>query len=233
VADDWETELAGHPQVRDYVVQRAPEPGSPRIVYVESDDASPAGLREYLGARVADPPAVVVLRALPRTGTGAVDVTALPLPPLPAPPVGKAVAAGGGGRGAAAVVLVILGALAAWLLTDRLWPYSTDLSAVPSPWSGLFRGLYLAENLAFGLGVAFLFLGRRPMLARGGTAWAGPAHLAIVWLLAAWWPQDNLYRLAAKHDWPRQALLVYGFNVTLMVAAAIVAAFALTSRRRD
>ncbi|HZX37397.1 MAG TPA: hypothetical protein VFF37_03500, partial [Streptomyces sp.] len=53
------------------------------------------------------------------------------------------------------------------------------------------------------------------------------AHLAIVWLLASWWPQDNLYRLAAKQDWPRQAALVYTFNVPLMIAAGVVAAWAV------
>jgi hypothetical protein len=45
-------------------------------------------------------------------------------------------------------------------------------------------------------------------------------------LLVSWWPQDNLYRLAAKDDWPQQATLVYVFNVTLMIAAAVVAVFA-------
>ncbi|MFE6840639.1 hypothetical protein ACFVFI_38215 [Streptomyces sp. NPDC057705] len=45
------------------------------------------------------------------------------------------------------------------------------------------------------------------------------------YLLLAWWPQDNLYRLAAKQDWPRQATLVYTFNIPLMIAGAVVAAY--------
>ncbi|WP_159766430.1 hypothetical protein [Streptomyces sp. HM190] len=47
------------------------------------------------------------------------------------------------------------------------------------------------------------------------------AHPAVVWLLVSWWPQDNFYRLAAKHAWERRAALVYAFNVPLMVAAAV------------
>jgi hypothetical protein len=59
------------------------------------------------------------------------------------------------------------------------------------------------------------------------------AHLSIVWLLVAWWPQDNFYRLAAKTDWDRQAALVYGFNITLMVAAAVLVVFVVRDRRAD
>ncbi|MFH7599663.1 hypothetical protein WDV06_31875 [Streptomyces racemochromogenes] len=51
----------------------------------------------------------------------------------------------------------------------------------------------------------------------------------MAYLLMAWWPQDNLYRLAGKHDWPRQAALVYAFNVPLMIAGAVVALY-LTRR---
>jgi hypothetical protein len=53
----------------------------------------------------------------------------------------------------------------------------------------------------------------------------------MVWLLVAWWPQDNLYRLTAKTDWGGQAALVYGFNVTLMIAAAVLVVFAVRERR--
>ncbi|RSM51487.1 hypothetical protein DMB66_41730 [Actinoplanes sp. ATCC 53533] len=99
---------------------------------------------------------------------------------------------------------------------------------------GLFRVLYVIECLSFGTGVAFLFLGRAPLARLGRPAGrTALAHLAIGWLLVAWWPQDNLYRLAAKADWPRQAALVYGFNVTLMLAAAALAAFAVGGRRAD
>ncbi|GAB2912876.1 hypothetical protein [Streptomyces heilongjiangensis] len=102
-------------------------------------------------------------------------------------------------------MLVVVLPLAA-VLTDVLWPGSTDLTYVPAPWSWLFRGLYAAELLAFGVGLAFLVAGR-PLMRRQGRSGGltTAAHLAVVWLLVSWWPQDNFYRLAAKHDWERQA----------------------------
>ena len=241
--DDVEAALSRHPLVRACAVLAVPtgRSGDTLVAYVETDEATPEQIREFLAGTGLPaeslPRAVVPMPALPRTGTGAVDRTALPLPPLPAAAVGKhgaVAAAGPAGRVAAALVLIAGGAVAALLLTDLLWPGSTDLSVVPSPWAGLFRVLYVAECLSFGIGIAFLFLGR-PALARLGRP-AGLttlAYLAIAWLLVAWWPQDNFYRLAAKTDWPRQAALVFGFNVTLMIAAAILAAFAATSRRAD
>lgn len=50
-------------------------------------------------------------------------------------------------------------------------------------------------------------------------------HLAVFWLLASWWPQDNLYRTTRPWDWYAQTWLVYVFNIALMVSAAIVVRF--------
>jgi hypothetical protein len=122
---------------------------------------------------------------------------------------------------------------AAIVLTGVFWPGSTDLTGVPQPWATLFVGLYVIEVAAFAVGVGFLLFGRQPMIRQGRSpALTTLAHLAIVWLLVSWWPQDNSYRLAAKNDWPQQAALVYTFNVTLMVAAAIVMIYA-TRRSRS
>jgi hypothetical protein len=244
--DDVEAVLLRHPLVRGCAIISVPagSSGDTLVAYVETDDATPEQIRRFLAdARLpaeSVPRAVVTMQALPRSASGAVDRAALPLPPLPAAVVGKHGGAAAGPTGCAVGVflLVVFGAVAALLLTDELWPGSTDLRGVPSPWAGLFRALYVAECLSFGIGVAFLFLGRVALARLGRPAgWTGLAHLAIVWLLVAWWPQDNLYRLAAKTDWPRQAALVYGFNVTLMLAAAVLAAYAaaiaVSGRRAD
>jgi len=240
--DDVEAVLLRHPLVRGCAILSVPTGLSDDtlVAYVETDDATPEQIRSFLAeARLpaeSVPRAVVPMRALPRSASGVVDRAALPLPPLSAAAVGKhgATAAGLTGRAVGAFLLVMVGMAAALLLTDHLWPGSTDLGGVPSPWAGLFRALYVAECLSFGIGVAFLLLGRMPLARLGRPGgWTGLAHLAIVWLLAAWWPQDNLYRLAAKTDLPRQAALVYGFNVTLMLAAAVLAAFAVSGRRAD
>ncbi|MFJ6760397.1 AMP-binding protein [Streptomyces sp. NPDC091273] len=196
-------------------------------------------LRDHLAGKVPreeTPRTVIRLRALPRNRAGQEDRAALPLPILPA-----AAAKGGGGSrsgkyggapageglpaSCAGCGGVVLG-FVALILTNLLWPGSTDLSGVPQPWASLFAVLYLFECAAFGIGVVFLFGGRARMRSRGrGRRITAAAHVAVSYLLLAWWPQDNLYRLAAKQDWPRQAALVYTFNIPLMIAGAVVAAY--------
>lgn len=240
--DDIEAELRRHPAVRDCVVKRirtGPRKNTVVAYVVTSGEVDPAKIREYLSAprlragRI--PRAVIRVESLPRAKSGAVDRGGLPLPVLPGPPPGGKTPWGDEGDGTLAaslgVLAVIIGA-AAFLVTDKLWPGSTDLSAVPQPWAGLFFGLYVAECLSFGLGATFLMIGRRRLLRMGRPRWlTNLAHVSIGWLLGAWWPQDNLYRLAAKDDWARQAELVYGFNITLMIAAAVLVAFAVRESR--
>ncbi|MEU9800250.1 AMP-binding protein [Streptomyces sp. NPDC051000] len=198
-------------------------------------------LRDHLRGKVPEeriPRTVVRLRALPRNPAGQEDRTALPRPPRltdPATPIrrtgGKYAASAGGtefptgcATGCGTLVLGVM----ALIFTDVLWPGSTELGGVPAPWAPLFFILYLCECLAFGAGLMFLFTGRPRMREQGrGAGITAAAHLAVVYLLVAWWPQDNLYRLAAKDDLPRQAALVYAFNVPLMIAAAIVAAYVI------
>ncbi|WP_030721664.1 AMP-binding protein [Streptomyces sp. NRRL F-2580] len=196
-------------------------------------------LREHLSGKVPreeTPRTVIRLRALPRNRAGREDRAALPLPVLPA---AKAVARGGSTSGkygsapageslpASCVGCGGVGlGFVALILTNLLWPGSTDLTGVPQPWAFLFSVLYLFECAAFGVGVVFLFGGRARMRSRGrGRRITAAAHVAVSYLLLAWWPQDNLYRLAAKQDWPRQAALVYSFNIPLMIAGAVVAAY--------
>ncbi|MEU9252984.1 AMP-binding protein [Streptomyces sp. NPDC048270] len=221
---------------RSLVAYASPRPGAPAwppgggLPDVEDLRAHLAGKlpREQVPLRV------VPVRALPRNRAGQEDRAALPLPILgaaarpagsksgrpavrPAGPFPSRWAAACGGLGAGFVGLV---------LTKVFWPGSTDLTGVPQPWAFLFLVLYLVECAAFGIGLVFLFAGRARMPRRGrGRRLTGSAHLAVAYLLMAWWPQDNLYRLAAKQDWPRQAALVYTFNIPLMIAAAVVAAY--------
>jgi ABC-type Co2+ transport system permease subunit len=175
--------------------------------------------------------------SLPRTSSGELDREGLPLPVLPGQAAGgKGALSDFDGAPFGVVMLALAGVIAvvAFLMTHLFWPSSTDLSVVPPPFAGLFTGLYVAECLSFGLGVSFLFLGRGRLARLGRPPWLTTlAHLSIVWLLIAWWPQDNFYRLAAKTDWGRQAVLVYGFNITLMIAAAVLVAFAIHEYRAD
>jgi hypothetical protein len=237
-----EAELRRHPTVQECVVTRiqtGPRKHTLVAYVVTTGETDPAEIRAFLSAprlrydRI--PQAVITVDSLPRTSSGEVDREGLPLPVLPGQVAGGKGALSDLGDGSLTVVTLLLAALVAlvaFLTTDSLWPGSTDLSVVPQPWARLFTGLYVAECLSFGLGVAFLLFGRGRLTRLGRPPWLTTlAHLSIVWLLVAWWPQDNFYRLAAKTDWGRQAALVYGFNITLMIAAAVLVAFAVRGQR--
>lgn len=236
---DAEAVLRGHPSVEECAVAEIETAAGRRtlaayVVLADGARSDPAGIRTYASARLPSarsPRTVVPLVSLPRTRAGRIDRRGLPLPVRPGGGTargGKA-GAGSGSDDAAGCAPLVAGVVAAFLsavFTGVLWPHSTDLTGVPQPEALLFFGLYVCEWLSFGLGVAFLFYGREVVARcerpRGLTA---AAHLSVVWLLAAWWPQDNFYRLASKTDWPRQAALVYAFNITLMIAAAVLVAF--------
>ncbi|WP_327730479.1 AMP-binding protein [Streptomyces sp. NBC_00487] len=232
-----EAALATHPEIRETAITVVDDDRLVAYVVPGTPTAAPGAetVRTHLAGVVPDPEipvSVVNMGALPRNRAGKVDRRLLPLPAQRGAYGGKGGKGGGApGHPEAALrvtgcaMLVVVLPLAA-LLTDVFWPGSTDLTHVPAPWSWLFRGLYLAELLAFCAGLAFLFAGRPLMRDQGRSAdLTTAAHLGIVWLLVSWWPQDNLYRLAAKDDWERQAALVYAFNVPLMIAAAVVAVF--------
>ncbi|WP_374213393.1 AMP-binding protein [Streptomyces sp. G1] len=208
-------------------------------------------LRRHLAGRLPGtmmPGAVVRLRRMPRDRAGREQRAALPMPPGRAGDERGGVDRSGGGskyggkygRGDSgpnvagwagliffmAVGLVLVAGFT-MILTLIFWPGSMDLTGVPNPFATLFFLLYMCECWAFAAGVWFLFAGRSRMRRHGrrGPRITKAAHLAIVYLLAAWWPQDNFYRLAAKQDWPQQAALVYAFNIPLMICAGIVAVY--------
>lgn len=242
-------------QVDQCVVADIEVPGAApaRVAYVvASDPALPLdtfSLRSIVNAQLASGyvDAVVPLTSLPRTRAGKIDRRNLP---LPAPrqwadpgsrggrPGSVTVWPGGslkGGGPAGGTVagsrrrwfgVTVLFSLLALLLTTPLWPSSTDLTFVPGAWHAGFRLLYGIEDVSFGFAIAFLLLGK-PMLRRMGreSRLTSAAHLSIAWLLAARWPQDNSYRITSPEAWGAQTALVYGFNVSLMLAAALVVWF--------
>ncbi|MFI0423607.1 hypothetical protein [Spongiactinospora sp. 9N601] len=233
---DVERKLRSHPRVAECAVARVETAvwETKLVAYVVADGrVRPRELREFLARLVPQrrlPEVIALVDGLPRTPGGQVDYESLPLPAQEY----RTVSTAKGGTyqvqpttsaGAIAITTPIA-AVAAFLLTNVFWPYSTDLTAVPQPWASLFFGLYLVECVAFGIGVGFLLFGRNMLLrARRGPVLTTLTHLAVTWLLASWWPQDNFYRLTAKNDWPAQAALVYVFNITLMLAAIVVVVY--------
>ncbi|MBD0691276.1 amino acid adenylation domain-containing protein [Streptomyces sp. CBMA123] len=252
--------LRAHPAVREAaVVEVQPVPGRRVLVgYVVPTQGSPGGvdgwsLTQYLLTELngfSSPAAVIVVPELPRTRAGKLDRAALPLPAPPqhtAPHSAKAGGsrkgggkAGGGANngddsaGCLAAFITVVTTILTRALTDTFFPGSTDLSGVPSEYHFWFGLLYFAECAAFGAGLAFLFLGLPAVLRQGRSPKLSVlTHLSVVWLLANWWPQDNLYRLTAATDWARETAMVYVFNISLMLAAVIVVIFLLTKPRAD
>ncbi|RBQ18223.1 hypothetical protein DP939_20265 [Spongiactinospora rosea] len=233
---DVERALRSHPRVAECAVTRVETAvwETELVAYVvAAGKVRPAELRQFLAKRLPQrrlPAVVALVDGLPRMPGGEIDYESLPQPAQEY----RTVRGGKGGAyqvqsttsvGAIAITTPIA-AVAAFLLTNVFWPYSTDLTAVPQPWASLFFGLYLVECVSFGIGVGFLLFGYNIVArARRGPVLTVLTHLAITWLLASWWPQDNFYRLTAKTDWPAQAALVYIFNVTLMLAAIVVVVY--------
>ncbi|MFD8788272.1 amino acid adenylation domain-containing protein [Kitasatospora sp. NPDC059599] len=245
--------LRGHPAVREAaVVEVEPVPGKRQLVGYAvtepgADGADGWSLSQYLGTELRGrtaPVAVVPVAELPRTRAGKLDRTALPLPAPPEHTAPRSAKAGsrsgkGGGKaggagsgdsrfvnGCAAVFCTVLFAAGAWAATYALFPGATDVSGVPAPYDSLFRLLYLCENLAFGAGVVYLASGFEAVQRLGRPRRLSVlTHLSITWLLVNWCPQDNLYRLTRATDWPREAALVFAFNIPLMLAALVLVRF--------
>jgi hypothetical protein len=92
--------------------------------------------------------------------------------------------------------------------------------------------LAVVESLSFGFGLWFI-AEARPLLKQAGvanklTSWA---YLASAWSLISWWPHDNFHRANGENT---QGLLYieYGFHLTLIISAVIIAVFILTTLRR-
>ncbi|MFJ9841548.1 amino acid adenylation domain-containing protein [Kitasatospora sp. NPDC101155] len=246
--------LRAHPAVQEAaVVEVEPSPGQRLMVgYAVPVQGPPDAvdgwsLTQYLLTELrgySTPAAVITVPELPRTRAGKLDRTKLPLPAPPKHTAPRSAKAGGsrkgGGKagggannttevtGCLALFITVVTTILTRALTDNFFPGSTDLSAVPPEYHFWFGLLYFCECAAFGTGLAFLFLGLPAVLRQGRSLRLSLlTHFSVFWLLASWWPQDNLYRLAKPTDWPRQTALVYVFNIPLMLAAVVVVIFLL------
>jgi hypothetical protein len=80
-----------------------------------------------------------------------------------------------------------------------------------------------AEAVVLGLAVAFGLLGRGLVARLFSTRVRATAmHVAVVWMLGSWWLHDGLH-MANGTDLTGLLLIEYGFHLTLMGAAVVVA----------
>jgi hypothetical protein len=114
-----------------------------------------------------------------------------------------------------------------------LWPPQPG-GAAPTPLqTALFLGVFAAEALLFGFGVAFAAFGlplvREAARSAGVRAW--PAFLSIIWTLVSWWPHSGFHRATRAGDLGATLRIDYAFHVTLIVAGIVVARFFLGTLR--
>jgi hypothetical protein len=137
---------------------------------------------------------------------------------------GDGVSAFGSRRRFAVLVLVIavVSVPSSLALFQPRLPGGATLPAAAIPF---FLVLKIFEGLALGVGIGFLFFGRR-LLGRAGAPppLALLAYLSISWCLVNWWLHDNLHAINGENIWGLIGI-EYGFHVTLMFAAGALAIF--------
>ena len=122
--------------------------------------------------------------------------------------------------------------LPATALSLPLWPPQPGVE--PSPLqTALFFGIFAAEGLLFGFGVAFVLFGRplvRAVIAAAGVrSW--PVFVSLAWTLLSWWPHDGFHRASPLGDLNATLRIDYAFHLTLIVAAVVMARFFLATLR--
>ena len=120
------------------------------------------------------------------------------------------------------LVVTLLVAIPAFLLGHVIWhPVGVEPSPGQMPF---FMVVGFFEALALGLGVSFLIFGL-PLVRKVSAdsrlrAWL--MYLGLGWALVSWWPHGNLH-MSNGDNMQRLLYIEYGFHVTLVISAAIVA----------
>jgi hypothetical protein len=141
------------------------------------------------------------------------------------------VSLGHGRRARTGGVLGPVAGIAAFALSPSLFEPSADFPPVTGLQLPLFVTLTALEAVAFGAGIALLVAGRGVVAQLfSSPARAAAVHAALTWALVSWWPHDGLHAVNGSNV---SGLLgiEYGFHVSLMAAAAVLA-WALTREAR-
>ena len=135
---------------------------------------------------------------------------------------------------AAAVAVALVAALAAMALGQKIWPNPAGAPAPPSSLLPVFIGLEAFSAIVFGLGVSFLVFGYGAVARARQPAWLTyGTYVSLAWLLVSWWPHGNLHRVTQTGNWTNLLAIDYGFHLTLMAAAGVVAVFFLRTLRES
>ena len=138
------------------------------------------------------------------------------------------------------VVTLVLGVLAFLASPNAplggFWgPTAASPGAGPSDTQRmLFMLIGAFQSLVFGWGVAFLIFGFpfAKDMAPAHQGLARAAHLAIAWSLINWWPHGNFHITLGARSVGGLLAIEYGFHVTTIVAALVMACFFMTVMRQ-
>ena len=112
------------------------------------------------------------------------------------------------------------------------WRPAAELPMPSGAKLALFLIPLIAEAVAFGLGISFLFFGYPQVKAFAPVSKGASraAHLALSWLLLNWWPHDSLH-LFIGESMNGLLALEYGFHFTIIVSGLILIAYFLAALR--
>jgi len=122
--------------------------------------------------------------------------------------------------------VTVAAALVSLGLGRTIWPAPAGGLQPPASLLPFFVVLSLAESILFGLGIAFIVFGFGMVARSRQPLWLTyAAYGAIAWLLVSWWPHDNLHRVTLAGNWNGLLGIEYGFHLTLMASAVVLAVF--------
>lgn len=128
-----------------------------------------------------------------------------------------------GRRRSAVIAAAVVVSVGAFVVAPVLFEPAAGMPAPSAGQLPFFVALVAAEAAVLGLAVAFALLGRDLVGRLFSTRVRAVAvHVAMVWALGSWWLHDGLH-VANGIDLTGLLLIEYGFHLTLMGAAAVVA----------
>ena len=121
------------------------------------------------------------------------------------------------------LIVTVIIASPAIPLGQAIWPPAPGEPAPTGAQLPFLIVLAIVESIVLGLGVSFLAFGW-PLMRRFSSSprLALASFLSISWLMISWWPHDGLHRSNGM-NMGRLLFIEYGFHLTLIIAALILA----------
>ncbi len=117
-------------------------------------------------------------------------------------------------------------AIIAFLLGPQIWTHPMGSPTPTSSQIPFFILMSLIESISLGLGISFLIFGyplaKMAVDKSPSNNLAMLLYLSIAWSLVNWWFHDGLH-MSNGMDLQGLLFIEYGFHLTLIIAASIIA----------